>query len=188
MAKRKFEVMVDTVLFYDAKGESGFLSNFYGRSESKQFMLNIGGSEYQTVEHFFQASKFTALPDNIPAMRYAEIIRNSSTPNIAKVLAGQKVGGGYPWRTKLNTVIAQYLAEGVVLRPDWEAVKDDVMYEAVKCKFLQNPRLADMLLATGDKHLIEHTKRDAYWGDAGDGSGKNKLGQILMKVREELST
>jgi len=34
--------------------------------------------------------------------------------------------------------------------------------------------------------LIEHTKKDSYWGDGGNGSGKNKLGKILMKVRYEL--
>jgi predicted NAD-dependent protein-ADP-ribosyltransferase YbiA (DUF1768 family) len=33
---------------------------------------------------------------------------------------------------------------------------------------------------------VEHTKNDAYWGDGGDGIGKNRLGQILMAVREEL--
>ena len=34
--------------------------------------------------------------------------------------------------------------------------------------------------------LIEHTKNDSYWADGGDGSGLNKLGKILMKVREKL--
>jgi predicted NAD-dependent protein-ADP-ribosyltransferase YbiA (DUF1768 family) len=28
----------------------------------------------------------------------------------------------------------------------------------------------------------------SYWGDGGDGSGKNMLGRILMEVREQLST
>jgi N-glycosidase YbiA len=41
-------------------------------------------------------------------------------------------------------------------------------------------------LATGDAKIVEHTENDAYWGDGGDGSGQNKLGQILMEVREEL--
>ncbi len=27
---------------------------------------------------------------------------------------------------------------------------------------------------------------DSYWGDGGDGSGKNMLGKILMRVRDEL--
>ena len=35
--------------------------------------------------------------------------------------------------------------------------------------------------------LVEHTGKDAYWGDGGDGSGVNRLGGILMRVREELA-
>jgi len=30
--------------------------------------------------------------------------------------------------------------------------------------------------------------RDWSWGDGGDGSGKHRLGQILMKVRDALRT
>lgn len=178
--------MVPSVFFYAAKGESGFLSNFYGRAESKRFTLMIDGREYPTVEHFFQASKFMASAEELPAMRYADLVREATTPNIAKVLACQKVGGGYPWRTKLNPIITQYLAEGVIIRPDWEIVKNDVMYEGVHQKFLQNRELAEELLATGIKQLVEHTGRDAYWGDGGDGSGRNMLGEILMKVRGAL--
>ena len=36
------------------------------------------------------------------------------------------------------------------------------------------------------RSIVEHTENDGYWGDGGDGSGKNMLGQILMRVREEL--
>lgn len=186
MAKRKADSMVPSVFFYAAKGESGFLSNFYGRAESKRFTLMIDGREYPTVEHFFQASKFMASAEVLPAMRYADLVREATTPNIAKVLACQKVGGGYPWRTKLNPIITQYLAEGVIIRPDWEIVKNDVMYEGVHQKFLQNRELAEELLATGIKQLVEHTGRDAYWGDGGDGCGRNMLGEILMKVRGAL--
>ena len=53
-------------------------------------------------------------------------------------------------------------------------------------KFSQHDELRAMLLGTGDAVLIEHTTKDNYWGDGGDGSGKNRLGQILMSVREEL--
>jgi predicted NAD-dependent protein-ADP-ribosyltransferase YbiA (DUF1768 family) len=35
--------------------------------------------------------------------------------------------------------------------------------------------------------LVEHTKKDKYWADGGDGSGKNRLGELLMKVRAEIS-
>ena len=48
------------------------------------------------------------------------------------------------------------------------------------------PEIADVLLGTHDAEIVEHTKSDSYWGDGGDGSGKNMLGKILMDVRERL--
>ena len=72
------------------------------------------------------------------------------------------------------------------LRPDWEEIKDEVMLQVLRMKFNQNPEIAKELLATGDALLIEHTRNDDYWADGGDGSGKNKLGLLLMQVREEL--
>jgi hypothetical protein len=72
------------------------------------------------------------------------------------------------------------------LRKDWEHVKEDVMYRAVLAKFTQNDDLRAILLDTGEALLVEHTANDAYWGDGGDGSGRNRLGHILMRVREEL--
>lgn len=50
----------------------------------------------------------------------------------------------------------------------------------------QHAELAAMLLATGDAKLVERTENDAYWGDGGDGSGRNMLGRILEEVRAEL--
>ncbi len=32
----------------------------------------------------------------------------------------------------------------------------------------------------------QHTANDRYWGDGGDGSGRNQLGLTLMRVRDEL--
>lgn len=43
-----------------------------------------------------------------------------------------------------------------------------------------------VLLSTDDAILIEHTTKDFYWGDGGDGSGKNMLGTILMEIREKI--
>ena len=73
------------------------------------------------------------------------------------------------------------------LRRDWESVKNNIMRDAVMAKFNQHEELRDILLATGKATLVEHTTNDAYWGDGGDGSGKNMLGRILMEVREKLS-
>ena len=62
------------------------------------------------------------------------------------------------------------------------------MLTCLRWKFEQNGKLRGELLATGEAKLIEHTRNDKYWADAGDGSGKNMLGILLMKVREELES
>ena len=72
------------------------------------------------------------------------------------------------------------------LRRDWESVKEQIMLEAVRAKFTQHDDLKQTLLGTGNATLVEHTDNDSYWADGGDGSGKNRLGHILMQVREEL--
>ena len=76
----------------------------------------------------------------------------------------------------------------VLLRPDWEQVKVDIMEEIVRAKFTQHPELAAKLLATGEKVLVEGNHwGDTCWGvDTRTGQGENQLGKILMKVREEL--
>ena len=76
----------------------------------------------------------------------------------------------------------------VVLRPDWEDVKEKVMYDICKAKFIQNPELGKLLVATGEEELIEgNTWGDRTWGMV-NGEGKNLLGKILMKIRSELKT
>ncbi len=75
----------------------------------------------------------------------------------------------------------------VKIRPNWDNTKDNVMYEVLKAKFTQHDELKTLLLETEEKILIEHTENDAYWGDGGDGKGKNKLGKLLMKLRTEIN-
>lgn len=72
------------------------------------------------------------------------------------------------------------------LRPDWETVKDGVMRETVRAKFRQHPEPCETLFETSYAIIVEHTERDSYWGDGGDGSGKNMLGRTIMEIRQEL--
>ena len=72
------------------------------------------------------------------------------------------------------------------IRPDWHSIKTQVMLNVLRHKFVQNPDLADILNRTGEKRIFEHTSNDKFWGDGGDRTGANKLGELLMKVRSEL--
>jgi ribA/ribD-fused uncharacterized protein len=120
--------------------------------------VRLKGRTWPTAEHYFQAQKFADTP-------YEEEIRRANSPMIAARLG----------RSRKHP-----------LRRDWESVKDAIMREAVLAKFTQHADVRAVLVGTGDAELVEHTSNDSYWGDGGDGSGKNKLGKILMSVREEL--
>lgn len=85
---------------------------------------------------------------------------------------------------------AKRLGRHVQLRSDWEEVKVDVMRQGLRLKF-QDSKLRTMLLATGDKELVEgNTWHDRTWGrcicEKCGGQGENLLGQLLMELREEI--
>lgn len=87
----------------------------------------------------------------------------------------------------LSASLAKKKGRHVKLRGDWEFVKDDIMYHIVKAKFEQNEDLKQKLIETGNEELIESNNwHDHYWGVC-QGRGNNKLGKILMRVRQELT-
>lgn len=74
------------------------------------------------------------------------------------------------------------------IRPDWEEVKFETMYDIVRCKFEQNPELKGKLLDTGNAYLKEgNFHKDNIWGvcPPDNPNGKNWLGKILMSLRDE---
>lgn len=88
----------------------------------------------------------------------------------------------------LTGVQAKQLGRKIKLRPDWNRVKDKVMYAVLALKFEQNPDLREKLLATGNIQLVEtNTWGDTYWGVC-NGVGENRLGKLLMSLREEIDT
>lgn len=70
------------------------------------------------------------------------------------------------------------------LRKDWDEVKDKIMYEVVKAKFLQNRNLIKLLIDVKEPIIEENYWGDRYWGVC-NGKGFNKLGYILSKIRKE---
>jgi len=112
---------------------------------------------YQTTEHYYQALKLT--DEN--ARRQVILAAN---PKESKVVAYS-----YP----------QFF------RKDWDAVKNDVMLDALRRKVEQNPEVRTTLVNTGDALLVEDSPYDYYWGCGNDGSGENWLGKLLMVVRSE---
>lgn len=79
---------------------------------------------YPTVEHYFQAMKTFQTDEH-------EAIRTAATPGEAKRLGRR-----------------------CTLREDWDNIKYEVMYRALKMKF-KDPELRAKLLVTGDEFLVE---------------------------------
>lgn len=138
-------------------GEYDFLSNF-AYSPITRYGISI-----PTAEHAFQMLKATNFND----MQY---IAQAHTPGLAKSRG-----------------------RAVNMRGDWEQVKYEVMYAVQIDKYQQNPQLLKKLLATGNAELEEgNWWHDNIWGNCKcdrckNIEGRNMLGEILMRVRSELS-
>jgi ribA/ribD-fused uncharacterized protein len=140
----------------DFRGDYYFLSNF------APAQVALDGMQFPTVEHAYQAAK-TLDPQE------RQRILEASTPDLAR---------------KMGRKLTQ--------RPDWPEVKVKVMQDLVSQKFNGHPDLVKLLLATGDAELVEeNTWHDNFWGDCRCSkcaavAGQNRLGLILMEVRQRL--
>ena len=87
-----------------------------------------------------------------------------------------------------QTKNARDVAKRQARRPNWEDARMSAMEDVVRAKFRQNEELARKLDATGNARLVwTNSIPDTYWGeDRYACAGENHLGEILMKVREEL--
>ena len=123
--------------------------------------FEVDGITYPTVEHFFQAMK-------------------------SKDVEGRKKIAAAPTPGK-----AKRLGRTIELRKDWEEIKVAVMKFGLAQKF-RIPELREKLLATGNEELIEgNFYHDNIWGnclcaECQNKPGRNMLGMLLMKVREEI--
>ena len=86
---------------------------------------------------------------------------------------------------EVDRLVKQADAAGLQ-REDWDRVKTDVMLLGTYYKFKQNPDAQVILLQTGTKTILHYNPNDAFWGEGGNGKGKNLLGVTLMCVRKKL--
>ena len=153
----------NTILFYRS---DAYLSNFYDST------MTIDNVTYQNVEQYFTAEKARTFKDQATL----NSIMESDSPSEMKFLGRSTKGFNQnQWNEKAATV----------------------MLTGIRAKFQQNPRLLKKLLDTQDKHLAESSKNDKTWGTGlpmndqnafskDNWPGKNQLGNLLMKIREDL--
>lgn len=141
------------IQFFKPSGPNGFLSNYL------RYRFRLGCRQWDSVEHFYQASKFSHFPD------LEEKVRRLPDPDAAKGFTRERI---HLWRA------------------DWLEVRNRVMWEAIRAKFGQSGFLTRELLLTGDARLCEVSPFDSYWGSGPDGLGLNRLGRMLMHLRHRL--
>lgn len=149
---------------YYAVHKDGMILGFFGpfRFLSNFFILENGVSlddvYYPSVEHAYQAAKW-------PYNRREQFLG---------VTAGKA--------KKLGREAPNFNAK------KWDKHKLSIMSGLCRQKFLNNPKLKEMLLMTEGCQLEERNNwGDVYWGRDENGNGENQLGQLLMDIRHELS-
>jgi ribA/ribD-fused uncharacterized protein len=130
------------------------------------YPLKINGIRILTTEALYQACRFPHLPTV-----QREIIDQHS-PMTAKMKSK-------PYRKDS--------------RLDWDEVRFKVMRWCLRAKLAQNyVEFGRLLLATGDKQIVEQSRKDDYWGAKvadvyGETLvGQNVLGRLLMELRERI--
>jgi type I restriction enzyme S subunit len=128
------------------------------------FPLRVNGIRIRTSEALYQACRFPHMPD------VQRLIINERSPMTAKMRSK-------PYRK--------------VSRSDWNAVRVKIMRWSLRVKLAQNwSDFGRLLLATGDRPIVEQSRKDDFWGaKVAENStlvGMNVLGRLLMELRELL--
>lgn len=170
-------------------------SNFYKVPNG----ILIDNSKWSTVEHYFQAMKFSGTDNGPKELRneYMKLISKMNTPNKAFLLGQigrknkdgsyKKISNYYIKDKKTVDYINQKFIGKISKRSDWDKVSISIMIHALTCKFTQNDKLRKLITGVPDNsYIVEHTSRDKIWADGGDGGtgkiGKNYLGKILTSL------
>lgn len=126
------------------------------------YPLYVNETHIRTLEALYQACRFPHLPD------VQELIIEQQSPMAAKMKSKSE---------RRNS------------RSDWDQVRVKIMRWGLRVKLAQNwPAFSELLLETGEKPIVEESRKDAFWGakatDDGTLVGMNVLGRLLMELRE----
>lgn len=133
---------------------------FYVFSNFSSFQVEWRGRLWPTSEHAYQAAHFF---DSAPDL--VEKIFNSRSAHEAYKIAK---------------------ANGDKAPENWEEIKVGIMLDICRHKLEQHPYVKQKLLDTKDWPLAEDSPKDPFWGWGSDRKGRNELGKVWMKLREEI--
>ena len=133
-------------------------AKYYMFSNFASFAVVYKGLTWMTSEHAYQAAKFED-------KGVIKLIHSSLSAHDSKKIA-------HVHKDKMN--------------PDWSNLKVSIMEEIVREKIKMHPYIQEKLIETGERDIIENSPEDSFWGSGSDGNGRNELGKIWMKLRDEL--
>lgn len=133
---------------------------FFVFDNFSSFRVLVDGVLYCTVEHAYQAIKFL-----------------ETAPEIAK-----QITECYSAHEAQKIAYANKDKQ----RKDWDDIKLQVMEKLLRLKLEQNPYVKKKLLLTGDLRICEDSPKDSFWGIGKNRDGRNELGKLWMKLREEV--
>jgi predicted NAD-dependent protein-ADP-ribosyltransferase YbiA (DUF1768 family) len=205
------------ILFYKKEYPFYEFTNYYTNSQSYLFNGDHSGDisrePWKTTEHYFQVYKFLHSSANIPEIynQAKDLPTGNNGLSAMGPLWGSAIAAAGPTGQGPPHPVNNGYWHGRGPAGDLTPGKLRAMYNAVKMKFTQNNDLNLMLIGTGDTLLIENAgpknppyPGDYYWGDGiygdpeavtsrwdlskiGDTKGENKLGLLLMQIRDELT-
>jgi ribA/ribD-fused uncharacterized protein len=151
-------------VFFKVDGAFGGLSNMAGG-----YRLRVNGVLVGSSEALYQACRFPHRPD------WQQEIISQASPMAAKMKAKKD-------RRRQDHS-----------RPDWLRVEVEVMRWVLRVKLAQHfTAVGELLRATGDRAIVERSRKDRFWGavEEADGvlRGRNQLGLLLMELRELAKT
>jgi predicted NAD-dependent protein-ADP-ribosyltransferase YbiA (DUF1768 family) len=175
-------VQATTIQFHSYSKSDGhsYLSNMfpcvrfyrYGLPRTSPF-VDDEGREFDSVERFYQFHRFLAID-----ARYAnDVILLADDAKAVATASGKRVYEKW-WKEQ-----EQHGNEKLVFEENETLNKDEVMRRGLRLKFTQNAALKEALLSTKDAQLEEIGRFD---GEHWTNKGGNRLGQLLMELRNEL--
>ncbi len=73
-------------------------------------------------------------------------------------------------------------------KAEWRKRNGAVLQGLLQTKF-ENPEMRTLLLSTGNAWIVEHMPshhEDGFYGDNGNGTGRNRMGRLLMEERARI--
>lgn len=176
-----------------------FMSRWYAFDNFSAFTVKIRrfkcfdipvhsmGGVFPTSEHAYQFAKFLIEVDfsgkfRAPARQWSDEERRIMNLYIRRRST----------LSRIQSAPSAHLAKAIAKankndrRGDWHEVRLDVMEEILRSKLEQHEYVRETLEKSIGMEIIEDSPFDSFWGRGPNHDGKNHLGRLWMKIRDEM--